>query len=139
MLAVLIPVLLGACSTGSISVSDLHGGYAKTWRCVEFWLDGKKVDFDHTKDDFVIFKYDGEAIFDFGSTFKDSKVIPDDVFRYKVEGNKLIISDLESLHKDGKQVLDIIKLTPDEVVVERDYAMPDGKVVRFRQFYKFVK
>jgi hypothetical protein len=113
---------------------DLHDGSQKAWLLKEYVLDGKTVDIpDYAQDDRFIFTSAGVGMFHAGSVFKDPAMpLEPDAFVWQLEGDRLLITDLESLHPGGKVEQKVVQLTADELVLERDYDQ-DGKTVVLRQ------
>jgi hypothetical protein len=123
-----------AQSSDQPNPEDLYGSGQKSWQLKEYVLDGKTVTLpDYAQDDRFVFTSAGVGKFDAGTVFKDANVpVLPDAFVWKIEGDRLILSDLESLHPTGKVEFNIVSLTPDEAIVERDYDQ-DGKTVVLRQ------
>jgi hypothetical protein len=123
-----------AQDTSPFNSEDLYGSGAKTWQLKEYVLDGKVVTLpDYALDDRITFTSTGIGLFYAGTIFKDpASPLEPDAFVWRIEGNRLIISDMESLHPTGKVEQKVVNLTPDEMVLERDYDQ-DGKTVLLRQ------
>lgn len=113
---------------------DLHAGSQKTWQIKEYVLDGEAITLpDYALDDRITFTSASVGMFHGGTIFKDpASPLAPDAFLWTMEGDRLIMTDFESLHPDGKVEQKVINLTPDEMVLERDYDQ-DGNTVVLRQ------